>query len=35
MADTSVQHEAERWVVQLGLCELFPDESFAGKKLKL
>jgi len=35
MADTSVQHEAERWVVEHGLAALFQGESFTAKKLQL
>lgn len=35
MADTSVQHKAEAWVIEHGLPKLFPGISFAGKKLKL
>ena len=35
MADTSVQHEAESWVINYGLPTLFPGVTFAGKKLKL
>ena len=35
MADTSVQHEAEAWVVANGLSALFPGVVFAGKKMKL
>ena len=35
MADTSVQHKAEAWVIEHGLPKLFPANSFAGKKLKL
>jgi hypothetical protein len=35
MADTSVQHKAEAWVIEHGLPAIFPDVSFAGKKLKL
>lgn len=34
MADTSVQHEAESWVVNHGLPALFPGVTFAGQKLK-
>ena len=35
MADTTVQHKAEAWVIGHGLPELFPGVSFAGKKMKL
>ena len=35
MADTSVQHKAEAWVIEHGLPKLFPEISFAGRKLKL
>lgn len=35
MADTSVQHKAEEWVIAHGLPELFPGLSFSGKKMKL
>lgn len=35
MADTSVQHKAEAWVIEHGLPKLFPGVSFAGKKMKL
>ena len=35
MANTSINHEAERWVVATGLTRHWPDLSFAPKKLKL
>lgn len=35
MADTSVQHEAEAWVINHGLPSRFPGMQFAGRKLKL
>ena len=35
MADTSVQHHAEAWVIKHGLTTHFPGVTFAGKKLKL
>ncbi len=35
MADTSVQHKAEAWVIEHGLSKFFPATSFAGRKLKL
>lgn len=35
MADTSINHEAERWVVATGLAQRWPGMSFKPKKLKL
>lgn len=35
MADTSIQHKAEAWVIEYGLPKLFPGVSFSGKKMKL
>jgi len=35
MADTTVQHKAEAWVIEHGLPTRFPGVLFAGKKLKL
>lgn len=35
MADTSVHHDAEAWVIEHGLPRLFAGVSFSGKKLKL
>jgi hypothetical protein len=35
MADTSIQHEAEYWVVTQGLPALFPGLTFAGRRMKL
>lgn len=35
MADTSINHEAERWIVETGLAAHWPGISFAPKKLKL
>lgn len=35
MADTTVQHKAETWVIEHGLRKPFPAISFAGRKLKL
>lgn len=35
MADTSVQHEAETWIVDHGLPLLFPGIRFKGAKLEL
>jgi hypothetical protein len=35
MADTSVQHKAEAWIIEHGLPKLFPGISFVGKKLSL
>ncbi len=35
MADTSVNHEAERWIVTHGLPERFGGQQFKPGKLKL
>jgi hypothetical protein len=35
MADTSVHHEAEAWIIEHGLSRHFPGMSFSGQKLKL
>jgi hypothetical protein len=35
MADTSVNHEAERWVVEVGLPAHLPGMKFAQRKMKL
>ncbi|MCA8088986.1 MULTISPECIES: hypothetical protein [Burkholderia cepacia complex] len=35
MADTSVQHDAEAWVVEHGLPTIFPGMTFRGVKLPL
>ena len=35
MADTSINHEAERWIVGTGLSAYFPDTKFTPVKLKL
>lgn len=35
MADTSINHEAERWIVGTGLAAHFSGRTFAPKKLKL
>ena len=35
MADTSVHHTAEAWIVEFGLPQHFAGESFGGKKMKL
>ena len=35
MADTSINHAAERWVVEKGLSLHFPGTTFAPRKVKL
>ena len=35
MADTSINHKAEQWVVKSGLSEHLPGNVFTPKKLKL
>jgi hypothetical protein len=35
MADTSINHEAERWVVRTGLPLHWPGKCFAPRKMKL
>jgi hypothetical protein len=35
MADTSINHKAERWVVETGLPLHWPSKKFVPKKLKL
>lgn len=35
MADTSINHEAERWIVATGLAQHWPGMLFSPKKLKL
>ena len=35
MANTTVHHHAERWIVEHGLAQHFPGVLFSGKKMKL
>lgn len=35
MADTSINHAAERWIVETGLSLHWPGKTFAPKKMKL
>ena len=35
MANSSAQIEAEKWIIDCGLNEFFPNESFKSKKLEL
>jgi len=35
MADTTVQHKAEAWIIKHGLATQFPGVAFVGKKMKL
>ena len=35
MADTSINHKAEQWIVKSGLPVLFPGRIFTPKKMKL
>jgi len=35
MADTAINHGAERWIVEVGLATHYPGRKFAPKKMKL